>query len=193
MKQKCCKVKITVLFAHYVRHTSRCITVRFLNFRNRDRGPAMAEITAPLLAKYIISVRHACGDKITQLKLQKLIYYVQAWHLGLYGREIFREEIEAWVHGPVVPSVRAMYRDHRWSPLPAPESIPELPLTIQAHVKKVLAVYGGLSASDLEAISHTEDPWITARSNKSPKEPSSAVISKAHMKNYFSRAASGSF
>jgi uncharacterized phage-associated protein len=112
----------------------------------------MRQVTASDVADYIIVFHHAKGQKITQLKIQKLLYYAQAWFLGLHGCEIFAEEIEAWVHGPVVPSVRARYRDLRWSPLPVPVTAPEIPPNIQAHVNKVLAVYGPLSAYELEQI-----------------------------------------
>ena len=146
----------------------------------------MSGITASTIADYIILARRAKGDKITQLKIQKLVYYVQAWHLGLYGSVIFSEEIEAWVHGPVIPSVRSRYRDLRWSPLPVPATSPDLPSRIQVHIDKVLSVYGDLSASDLEEISHVEDPWVKARANMQPSERSNCIIAKSAMKEYFS-------
>ena len=50
------------------------------------------------------------GDKkITNLKLQKLVYYSQAWFLGIYQKPLFSDKIEAWVHGPVVPALCRPY------------------------------------------------------------------------------------
>ena len=44
------------------------------------------------------------ADCLTNLRLQKLLYYVQGWSLGERGRPMFREEIQAWRYGPVVPA-----------------------------------------------------------------------------------------
>ena len=45
------------------------------------------------------------GELVSNLKLQKLLYYVQGFHLAVFGEPLFEEEIEAWMYGPVVPSV----------------------------------------------------------------------------------------
>src|SRR6478735_8493369 len=48
---------------------------------------------------------------LSNLKLQKLLYYAQGWHLALRGEPLFREDLQAWSHGPVVPSVYRAFRD----------------------------------------------------------------------------------
>lgn len=44
-------------------------------------------------------------DYLTHLRLQKLLYYVQAWSMAMRSRPMFPERIEAWGHGPVVPNL----------------------------------------------------------------------------------------
>lgn len=55
---------------------------------------------------------------ITPLKLQKLLYYAQAWSLVFRGKALFYEDIEAWVHGPVIPLVYQRYKHHGYNLIP---------------------------------------------------------------------------
>jgi uncharacterized phage-associated protein len=60
-------------------------------------------ITCNEVADYFITiVGESCGEDLTHLKLQKLVYYAQGFHLGLFDKPLFEEPIEAWAHGPVV-------------------------------------------------------------------------------------------
>ena len=51
----------------------------------------------------------ACTD-LTQLKLQKIVYYAHGWHLGLSGLPLFVEPVQAWRYGPVIESLRSEFR-----------------------------------------------------------------------------------
>ena len=51
----------------------------------------------------------------THKQLQKLCYYAQAWHLALLDRPLFEEEIQAWVHDPVIPALYPIYADYGWN------------------------------------------------------------------------------
>ena len=73
----------------------------------------MAATTAERVADYIIRSAHESGELITNLKLQKLVYYAQAWHLALFDEPLFDDPIEAWVHGPVVSSLYSKFPEHR--------------------------------------------------------------------------------
>src|SRR4051794_29818552 len=60
-------------------------------------------LTADQVADYFLAhVDEESGDNITHLKLQKLLYYAQGFHLAIQGEPLFAEPIEAWEHGPVV-------------------------------------------------------------------------------------------
>ncbi|MDP2247969.1 MAG: DUF4065 domain-containing protein, partial [Nitrosomonadales bacterium] len=80
--------------------------------------------TAINVARYIIRKFQDAGDPVTNLKLQKLLYYVQGWHLGIYNTPAFEDDFQAWVHGPVVPSTFQEYRHNRWNPIVEDVQVP---------------------------------------------------------------------
>ncbi|MGR5987198.1 Panacea domain-containing protein [Bacillus sanguinis] len=70
-------------------------------------------VDARMVAQYFLSRSTPNTDRsITHLKLQKLAYYAQAWHLALNGidQPLFKDKIEAWVHGPVCPSLYSVFK-----------------------------------------------------------------------------------
>ena len=124
-----------------------------------------APYTASQIAKWLLSaIDRDSGDSITPLKLQKLIYYAQAWSLALPERAypLFDEDMQAWAHGPVVESVFHEYKHAGWDALPAPDEVPEI-------AEKT----------------HHEDPWLEARGDIPPEARSNAVISKERMMDYY--------
>ena len=163
--------------------------MRFLNFGNRERGPAMSEVTASCLSLHVLGACQASGENINNLKLQKLLYYSQAWYLAIYNKPLFNDPIQAWVHGPVVPIVFQAYKYSGWSPIyieyPACLLGTSLPNHLKTHLEKVLSAYGGLSGWDLERLTHREDPWRIARAGLPPDASSNAVISHDSMKTYY--------
>ena len=124
---------------------------------------------------------------ISNLKLQKLLYYIQGWSLGLRNVPAFQERIEAWVHGPVVPAAFHEYRKYRWNPITVPTDYVELCSDELCHIEMILNVYGEFSATQLEQFSHDEAPWRTARGDLDPKESSGNLITHDSMKEYFSQ------
>lgn len=153
----------------------------------------MAEIPAQTVAEYIVGCLRYHGDDISNLKLQKLLYYCQAWHLALHGELLFPERIKAWVHGPVVPQVFHYYKDdlhaRDWTELPNPTNPPRLPLAAIEHINSVLETYGTFSAYHLERLTHQEEPWLAARGNTPPSEPSEAEILPEIMMQYYRKMA----
>jgi uncharacterized phage-associated protein len=125
------------------------------------------------------------STSISNLKLQKLLYYVQGWHLGLKGTPLFNESIQAWVHGPVVPMMFQRYKICGWNSIPRASAPPALPLAESRHIDEVLGKYGKYAADQLERLSHSESPWIDARKGLGPYDPSNAVITHASMRDYF--------
>ena len=124
-------------------------------------------------------------EPISNLKLQKLLYYVQGWSLALHDKLAFYEVIEAWVHGPVVPAAFYEYRHHGWNPIElSPETV-TLPGGEVNHIDDVLNVYGKFTATQLEALTHDESPWLDARAGLDPKAISKAIITPDAMKTFF--------
>ncbi len=145
----------------------------------------MKSTTASYVAKYFISSFQKKDKGVSNLKLQKLLYYAQAWHLALYGNPLFRDPIQAWVHGPVVPSVFREYKDYAWRPI-TQEVKADAPSDLAFHLKEVTRVYGEFDATTLERMTHQETPWKETRGSLSPDESSNREITQESMKKYFS-------
>ncbi len=88
------------------------------------------------------------------LKLHKLLYYCQGWHLAWTGEPMFFESIEAWDNGPVVSDLWHDEDKHRAKPAEIAVDASAL-----ATMGYVLARYGGLSGPDLIRLTHAEQPW----------------------------------
>jgi len=125
------------------------------------------------LAKYILSIT----DKITTMKLQKLVYYSQAWSVTLHDEPIFDEPVRAWSDGPVVRELFLQHKgmwdiDYQHLPIGDPEVLTPQQKDI---VDRVIEKYGDLDAEDLSIKTHHEDPWKNAAD----------IISGYAMKNYY--------
>jgi uncharacterized phage-associated protein len=133
------------------------------------------------------AVDRPAGDSVTHLKLQKLVYYAQAWSLALLGRPLFSEDLRAWAHGPVALSVWREFKEHGWEALPAPDEMPQFDEETTELLRDVLRSYGEHSAKKLEDLTHAEEPWLRARGGLPPEAKSNAVIPKEHMKRFYGK------
>lgn len=123
-------------------------------------------------------------NDVTNLKLQKLLYYAQAWNLAFTGEPLFVEDIEAWVHGPVVPRVFRRFKSLGWKTIEAPVNpLPDPHLAF--HLRAILKAYGGLGPTQLERLTHNEDPWRNARKGIPADVSSNNVISHKDMKTFY--------
>jgi uncharacterized phage-associated protein len=145
----------------------------------------MAISTAKKIADAFLHISRENRSEMTNLKLQKLLYYAQAWYLAIYEEVLFDEPIEAWVHGPVVPEIFRMYRHLKWSAIPG-TGTPAEPDDVAEHLQEVWNIYGGFNATKLERLTHNEDPWKKARRGLASDVPSRNVISTRSMKEYYS-------
>ena len=134
------------------------------------------------VAKYIIEKQ----GNMSAMKMQKLVYYAQAWSLVWDEVALFSESIHAWANGPVVPE---LYEAHRgqfsisgW-PLGDPENINE---DGKETIDVVLGYYGKLNPQQLSDLTHHERPWRDARHGIPDGERGSAVISLEAMSEYYS-------
>jgi uncharacterized phage-associated protein len=138
-------------------------------------------VTVHDVAAYILQ-QH--GGAMTSMKLEKLVYYSQAWSLVWDEEPIFAEKIEAWVNGPVVPELyarhRGMFKVRKWDGHPE-RLTPDQKETINA----ILGFYGKRSSMELSQMTHQEDPWIIARRGLSPSERGSREITLASMAEYY--------
>ena len=148
-------------------------------------------LTSSQVADYFIARAHEAGDPVTNLKLQKLVYYAQAWHLALYRKRLIRERFQAWVHGPVEPELYARFKPYGWSPIDADVEMPDMSSKERAHLDDVFEAYGAFTALQLERMTHAEAPWLKARDGIPNDEPSTAVISEADMTSYYRARVTG--
>lgn len=122
---------------------------------------------------------------MTNLKLQKLVYYAQAWSLVFLAEPLFNDDFQAWVHGPVIVELYNKYKKNPYA-LNIPENCPELNKNVVDILIQVLNVYGRYNAKYLEGLTHSEEPWINARGGISPEARSNNIISKEEIKKYYS-------
>jgi uncharacterized phage-associated protein len=162
----------------------RFIVVEANEVNARDNTP-MPAVSIHAVADYFIRFFHEVGDPITNLKLQKLVYYAQAWHLALEGERLMPAQFEAWVHGPACVPLYQRFQHYSWNPIDESVEKPDLPDAVEKHLREVMEVYGGMSAWDLERLTHAEEPWRIARGDLAADEPSTAVISDEEMKRFY--------
>lgn len=137
--------------------------------------------TAHDVAAYIL----AKESPLSTWKLQKLVYYSQAWSLVWDDTPLFDEQIEAWANGPVT---RALYAKHRGQ-----FSVDEWPWgdpnALHANqrdtIEIVLTDYGELSGRQLSLLTHAEWPWREAREGLGPTDLGSREITPASMQAYY--------
>lgn len=124
----------------------------------------MAVCTANDVANYLINFAREHGDYLTPLKLQKLMFYADAWHMVVKGgQELIPDPFEAWVHGPVVRSIYHRFNHYRWNPITEELPAPNLAGETVDFLKEVYKVFGGFSGYELEQLTHQEEPWKAAR------------------------------
>ena len=140
------------------------------------------------IADYFVGLAQETGSFVSNLKLQKLVDYAQAWHLALHEAPLFEDDFQAWVHGPVIPVLYQKYKPFGWQPILTdikPDLSSQLPESIANFLGEVAEEYFACNAYELERMTHVEDPWLLARKGVSPDTPSTAVIEKDWMREYY--------
>jgi uncharacterized phage-associated protein len=143
-------------------------------------------ITVFDVAAYILQQR----GKMTTMKLQKLVYYCQAWSLVWDEVPLFTEKIEAWINGPIVPELYTLHQG-QFEIHSLTQGDPNCLTEIQREtVDAVLRAYANKSSQWLSDLTHSEDPWRLARHGLRPNERGNWEISLASMSDYYSAIAS---
>ncbi len=143
--------------------------------------PSANDVASVILAR--------SGPWSDAMRLQKLLYYVQAWHLAVTDQPLFPEQIKAWKDGPVVPQVWHARKEpaSRRAAEQTAESV-ELDGFTSDLVDLVIAEYGSMSGEELSALTHVEQPWIEARGGLADGEECRSPISVESMASYYRRA-----
>ena len=145
-----------------------------------------ATYTANNVAKYLIYLasKDFVGDNqeregITNLKLQKVLYFVQAYYLAKLNRPLFPDNIEAWEYGPVIPSVYRKYKEYESNPIISEKDKSSLSTEDKKIIQKIWNTFGGYSASRLVSITHDHTPW------KEANQTQNQIISHKTLKEYY--------
>lgn len=151
---------------------------------------APKKLSALSIAEYFIDKANKDKKPITNKKLQKLVYYAQAWSLVLQDKKIFDEKIEAWVHGPAIKSIYVKFKPFGFSSIKKEADnavIKSIPVSTQKLLDSVWNVYGGFDADYLEMLTHSESPWQEAREGLQSSENSENEISLKTMKVFYTQ------
>lgn len=144
-----------------------------------------SKISADDIANYLLALAQQVGDTVTNLKLQKLVYYAQAWFLAFYNRPLFDDRLEAWVHGPAVPSLYRRFKRYQWRPILQQAVFPDMSKQVREHLDETFGAYARFSAWDLERMTHSERPWQEARRGLSKDENGDREISHDSMRSFY--------
>ncbi len=131
-------------------------------------------------ARYFIIRAYEDGleAEMTNMKVQKLLYYSQSLHLALYNEPLFAAEIQAWRYGPVCPPAYKFYCDFEAQQLPIPqqESLLQLSPDKKELLEKTWEYFGSYHAYKLSDMTHVEFPWKKARKGLPPQASSTEPI-----------------
>lgn len=115
------------------------------------------------MARYFIVKAYQDGieAEMTNMKVQKLLYYAQSLYLALYDQPLFEEEIQDWRYGPVCPPAYQYYSEFEANQLPIPDAeiILEIPDDQKSVLEEVWDYFGGYHAYRLSGMTHLEFPW----------------------------------
>lgn len=139
---------------------------------------------------YIIS--KAAQDGLSLLKLQKLLYYCQAWFLAFGKGQLFQGRFQAWVHGPVSREIydrfkenKALYSSVSYGDIKEGFLSERIAPEERAHIDAVLSVYCKFTGDQLEAMTHSENPWVVARDGISLHERCENEIDEGIMAGFY--------
>ncbi len=151
--------------------------------------PSLDETIATVtdVAKYFLALAREDGDLITNLKMQKLVYYAYAHVLINNGRRLFKEPIEAWPNGPVVSNLYRQLKRYGASPIGEDFSrieseaefdalVARFPEDVLETLNGVYETYMPMSAFQLVTSTHGEKPWREARRGLSPTDHSENIL-----------------
>jgi uncharacterized phage-associated protein len=143
---------------------------------------------------YVIVRLAESGECLSHLKLQKLMYYVQAWHLAFYNQPLFAGKFQAWIHGPVSRELydrfvrtKSLYSPVRLDDIRPAFNPDTVPSDKASHINAVLEVYAPMADSQLENMTHEEDPWVQARAGYAPSQRCEAELNELTMMKYYAQ------
>lgn len=130
------------------------------------------------VANKLLALSHEAGRAITPMQVIKLTYFCHAWMLGLYGRPLLDEPVEAWQYGPVIPKI---YRNlRRYGGGPVTQQIPNVDADFDAIeldlIEQVSSKYGRLTGPQLSTMTHAHGtPWYKVWRGRKTRIPDDII------------------
>lgn len=147
---------------------------------------------ANLVADCLITLGHERGKPLTPIEVQKLLYFLEGWHLALVGEPAFDEDFEAWKNGPVIYNIYDRLREYGGQIIPLSEvrtsdfvSISKL---IRDLISRVFDTYKAHDPGALVGLTHLPGtPWSNTRESHGIMRGQSSreLIPKDEMKEWF--------
>jgi uncharacterized phage-associated protein len=128
------------------------------------------------------------GDTLTPMQVLKLVYLAHGWSLGLLGKTLVEDQVQAWQYGPVIPKLYASMRQFKSNPVSFPLPDRGIALSDEARdlIKQIYDVYGHLSGPALSRLTHKAgSPWAKTYVDGS----FGLVISNDLIEDYFAKQA----
>lgn len=138
-------------------------------------------ITSLDVANYFLSLNDY--EDLTNLKIQKMVYYAYGWHLALYDKPLFDAKFEAWEYGPVIPDLYQKLKKYKNRPVPIPQNFnPNIVGNKTEFLDDIYIKYGRYSASKLCDLTHVKStPWDIVYNDSS----NNCIINDQLLKVYF--------
>jgi uncharacterized phage-associated protein len=142
----------------------------------------MTDVKPIDVAKYFLALQEIdqdSGDILSNLKLQKLLYYAQGYHLAKFGQPLFDEDFEAWAYGPVLSSLYQTLKCFGSGQviLENDKDFSSFSQDQKELLQSIYKTYSQFSAWKLRDMTHGETPW--------KETPRNTVIDQNAIKNYF--------
>jgi uncharacterized phage-associated protein len=148
-------------------------------------------LTASDVARILIARSREQGQTLSNSKLQCLLYYAQAWHLALFDRRLFADQIEAWESGPVMPL--ALENFNSLCSASDDDEVAVIDDWTEDHLDAMRKKYGFMSEEELRGQIQSEAPWLVARATPPDAGRSAAEIELNDMKFFYRYPASDIF
>lgn len=138
------------------------VDVRFVDRNEKEKNNMYSKYGATDIANFLIYLMTDSCNDLTNMKLNKLLYFAQGHYLQLYSKSLFYDSIEAWPHGPVIKSVYSRYKNFSRKPIKEYDEskITRIEDSDKSFLVDLASRYGGYSAATLRNITHKPDaPW----------------------------------
>jgi hypothetical protein len=142
-------------------------------------------MNATQISNYIISLTQDNPEEnLTNLKLQKILYYLQGYYLAIYKEPLFEDEIEAWKYGPVISEVYHSYKVYGNNSIIIPDvdfNFDHINNNQKQFINRVYGYFRQFSAIKLTELTHSEEPWTKTFGKEK-------VINKNLLEHFFAQS-----